>query len=83
MIRRHIGAIEAAPGSLLCPHRADGRHARPMCRLREGWMPKRLSRQAREGWVRKVRRGLYIGVPVDASNPAAWSEDALIVAARV
>jgi len=44
---------------------------------------KRLSRWARDGWVRRVRRGLYIGVPVDASNPAAWSEDALIVAARV
>lgn len=44
---------------------------------------KRLSRWARDGWVRRVRRGLYIGVPVDASNPAAWSEDALIVAAKV
>ncbi|MGO8956483.1 MAG: type IV toxin-antitoxin system AbiEi family antitoxin domain-containing protein [Streptosporangiaceae bacterium] len=44
---------------------------------------KRLSRWARDGWVRRVRRGLYIGVPVDASNPAAWSEDAMIVAATV
>jgi predicted transcriptional regulator of viral defense system len=26
---------------------------------------------------------MYIGVPVDAANPAAWSEDALIVAAAV
>jgi len=44
---------------------------------------KRLSRWAKDGWVRRVRRGLYIGVPVDASNPAAWSEDALLVAAAV
>lgn len=44
---------------------------------------KRLSRWAREGWVRRVRRGMYIGVPVDAVNPAAWSEDALIVATKV
>jgi predicted transcriptional regulator of viral defense system len=44
---------------------------------------KRLSRWAREGWVRRVRRGMYIGVPVDATNPAAWSEDALIVAGRI
>jgi predicted transcriptional regulator of viral defense system len=44
---------------------------------------KRLSRWARDGWVRRVRRGLYIGVPVDASNPAGWSEDAMIVAATV
>lgn len=44
---------------------------------------KRLARWAEEGWVRRVRRGLYIAVPVDASNPAAWSEDALVVAAAV
>ena len=44
---------------------------------------KRLSRWAAEGWLRRVRRGLYIPVPLDASNPAAWSEDALIVAAGV
>ena len=44
---------------------------------------KRLSRWAKDGWVRRVRRGLYIGVPVDAANPAAWSEDALIVATAV
>lgn len=44
---------------------------------------KRLSRWTKDGWVRRVRRGLYIGVPVDAANPAAWSEDALIVATAV
>jgi predicted transcriptional regulator of viral defense system len=44
---------------------------------------KKLSRWAEDGWVRRVRRGLYIGVPVDASNPDAWSEDALLVASAV
>jgi predicted transcriptional regulator of viral defense system len=44
---------------------------------------KRLSRWAEDGWVRRVRRGLYIGVPVDAADPAAWSEDALLTAAAV
>ncbi len=44
---------------------------------------KKLSRWAAEGWLRRARRGLYIPVPVDATNPAAWSEDALIVAAAV
>ncbi len=44
---------------------------------------KKLARWAADGWVRRVRRGLYIGVPVDASDPAAWSEDALIVATEV
>jgi predicted transcriptional regulator of viral defense system len=44
---------------------------------------KKLSRWAAEGWLRRARRGLYIPVPVDATNPAAWSEDALIVASAV
>lgn len=44
---------------------------------------KKLARWAREGWVRRVRRGLYIGVPLEATSPAAWSEDALLVAAEV
>ncbi len=44
---------------------------------------KRLSRWAAEGWLRRARRGLYIPVPVDAANPRAWSEDALIVASAV
>jgi len=44
---------------------------------------KKLARWAGAGWVRRVRRGLYIGVPVYVTNPAAWSEDALLVAAEV
>lgn len=44
---------------------------------------KRLSRWAADGWLRRVRRGLYIGVPVDAPDPASWSEDPLVVAAHV
>jgi predicted transcriptional regulator of viral defense system len=44
---------------------------------------KKLARWAEDGWVRRVRRGLYIGVPVDVANPSAWSEDALVVAAEV
>ena len=44
---------------------------------------KKLARWAADGWVRRVRRGLYIGVPVDAANPTAWSEDALVVASEV
>ncbi len=44
---------------------------------------KKLARWSEDGWVRRVRRGLYIAVPVDAANPAAWSEDPLLVAAEV
>ncbi len=44
---------------------------------------RKLSRWAAEGWLRRARRDLYIPVPLDASNPAAWSEDALVVATAV
>lgn len=44
---------------------------------------KRLARWAEQGWVRRVRRGLYIDVPVQATDPARWSEDPLLVAAHV
>ena len=44
---------------------------------------KKLSQWLRSGWVRRVRRGLYIGVPVEAQNPSAWSEDALVIATQV
>ena len=29
---------------------------------------------ASRGWLRRVRRGLYIAVPVDARDPATWGE---------
>jgi predicted transcriptional regulator of viral defense system len=44
---------------------------------------KKLARWAADGWLRRVRRGLYIGVPVDATSPSSWSEDPLLVAAAV
>lgn len=44
---------------------------------------KKLARWASQGWLRRVRRGLYIPVPVDALNPAGWTEDALVLASMV
>jgi predicted transcriptional regulator of viral defense system len=44
---------------------------------------KKLARWAGNGWLRRVRRGLYLAVPADAAEPAAWSEDALVIAAQV
>ena len=41
---------------------------------------RRLSAWASNGWLRRVRRGLYIAVPVDARDPATWSEDAWYLA---
>ena len=36
---------------------------------------RRLSAWASNGWLRRVRRGLYIAVPVDVRDPATWNED--------
>ncbi len=33
--------------------------------------------------MRRVRRGLYIPVPLDATNPSTWSEDPLVLADAV
>lgn len=37
----------------------------------------------RNGWLRRVRRDLYIPVPVDAGDPGSWSEDPLVVADEI
>lgn len=44
---------------------------------------KKLARWATMGWLRRVRRGLYVPVPLEAESPEAWSEDALYVADAV
>lgn len=36
---------------------------------------KRLAAWASRGWLRRIRRGLYLAVPVDARHPGAWTED--------
>jgi predicted transcriptional regulator of viral defense system len=40
----------------------------------------RLARWAGQGWLRRVARGLYIPVPVEASRPESWSADPLYLA---
>lgn len=44
---------------------------------------KRLSRWSKQGWLRRVKRGLYLAVPLEAETPARWSEDALVIAGAV
>lgn len=44
---------------------------------------KKLARWAEQGWLRRVRRGLYIPVPVDVEYPDLWSEDPFSLAAAV
>jgi predicted transcriptional regulator of viral defense system len=44
---------------------------------------KHLARWAEQGWLRRVRRGLYIPVPVDSEHPEAWGADPILVADTV
>lgn len=44
---------------------------------------RKLARWAEAGWMRRVRRGLYIPVPVDVEHPAMWTEDAMVVGSVV
>jgi predicted transcriptional regulator of viral defense system len=44
---------------------------------------KLLSYLARRGWLARVRRGLYVAVPLDARRSGVWVEDAWVVADRV
>jgi predicted transcriptional regulator of viral defense system len=41
-----------------------------------------LAYLARRGWLSRVRRGLYIAVPLDARRPGEWTGDPWIVAKR-
>lgn len=36
-----------------------------------------------KGWLARIRRGLYVTVPLDAVDPAHWQEDPWVVAFRV
>lgn len=36
---------------------------------------RRLAAWASRGWLRRVRRGLYLLVPVDAPDPSTWTDD--------
>jgi predicted transcriptional regulator of viral defense system len=37
---------------------------------------------ARRGWLARVRRGLYVPVPLDSRRPGEWTEDSWIIADR-
>jgi len=44
---------------------------------------KKLARWATQGWLRRVRRSLYIPVPIEADDPSSWSEDPFVLADAV
>ncbi|WP_423920814.1 type IV toxin-antitoxin system AbiEi family antitoxin domain-containing protein [Candidatus Poriferisodalis sp.] len=41
---------------------------------------RRLSALASRGWLGRICRGMHFAVPVDAQNPAAWTEDSWYLA---
>ena len=51
--------------------------------LSPGAAAKLLARWTEQGWLRRVRRGLYIAVPVDVENPELWSEDPMVLATAI
>lgn len=42
-----------------------------------------LAYLATRGWLARVRRGLYVAVPLDASEPTEWRADPWVVAAEL
>ena len=42
-----------------------------------------LAALADSGWLARVRRGWYIGVPIEASAPGQWREDPWVIAATL
>ncbi len=68
--RRAIGAFGAAEAS-----QALGIGHEETSRL--------LAYFARRGWLSRVRRGLYVAVPLDARRSGEWIEDPWVVADRI
>jgi len=64
------------PGAFDVAHAARALHLEPD-RTRD-----LLAYLARRGWLTRVRRGLYVAVPLNARRSGEWIEDAWIVAER-
>jgi predicted transcriptional regulator of viral defense system len=44
---------------------------------------KALSRLESKGWLKRIERGLYLLVPLEAGPEGLWSEDAMVIAAQL
>ena len=44
---------------------------------------KALSRLERKGWLRRLERGVYLIIPLEAGPEGKWSEDPLVIAAQL
>ena len=64
------------------PGAFDVEHASAALGLDADRTRKLLAYLARRGWLSRVRRGLYVAVPLDTRRPGEWIEDAWVVAER-
>ena len=65
------------------PGAFDVEHASAALGLEADRTRKLLAYLARRGWLSRVRRGLYVAVPLDTRRPGEWVEDAWVVADRI
>jgi predicted transcriptional regulator of viral defense system len=82
------GISEANRRQLAILHRrtsglVDAREAADLLGLERRQAAKLLAHWAAQGWVRRLRRGLYLLVPLEATSPQDWREDSWLVAARL
>lgn len=61
----------------------DVGQAARILRLPQGETSQLLGYLARRGWLSRVRRGLYVAVPLDARQSGEWVEDPWVVADRL
>lgn len=84
----HIEGINRENRALLerlhreMPGAFDVEHASTVLGLDAGRTRTLLAYLARRGWLSRVRRGLYVAVPLDTRRPGEWTEDAWVVAER-
>ncbi len=73
--RRQLGTLHRAfPGPF------DARQAASVLGIDLARTRRLLAALAAGGWLARVRKGWYIGVPLDASEPGEWREDPWVVA---
>jgi len=44
---------------------------------------KALSRLAKNGWIKRLKRGLYLLVPLEAGIDGQWSDDPLLIGTQL
>src|SRR6266508_5487202 len=85
----HVAGINRENRALLerlhrnLPGAFDVEHASAALGLDVDRTRRLLAYLARRGWLSRVRRGLYVAVPLNTRRPGEWVEDAWAVADRI